>query len=82
VTVPADEARLLAPCEPQVLVGIAHNKTNDDHPLPIRAWHKSTRTVVGPGDARWIETELDDPENLATTVTINGAPSRRHRFPH
>ena len=148
VTVPADEARLLAPCEPQVLVGIAHNKTNAfnqgnrDHPLPIQAWHKSIRTVVGPGDAiharrdvgtvniegelavvigrdtegltldnafdyvfgytvvndvtnvdrnavdektfqgkgghgytplgPWIETELDDPENVATTVIING----------
>jgi 2-keto-4-pentenoate hydratase/2-oxohepta-3-ene-1,7-dioic acid hydratase in catechol pathway len=143
VTVRADEARLLAPCEPQVLIGIAHNKTNNDHPLPIQAWHKSTRTVVGPGDAiharrdvgtvniegelavvigrdtegltldnvfdyvfgytvvnavtnvdrnavdektfqgkggygytplgPWIETELDDPENVATTVTVNGA---------
>ncbi len=32
VTVEADDARLLAPCEPQVLVGIAHNKTNNNHP--------------------------------------------------
>ncbi len=51
VTVEADDARLLAPCEPQVLVGIAHNKTNNNHPLPIQAWHKSVRTIVGPGDA-------------------------------
>jgi 2-keto-4-pentenoate hydratase/2-oxohepta-3-ene-1,7-dioic acid hydratase in catechol pathway len=148
VSVSADQARLLAPCEPQVLVGIAHNKTNAfnqgnrDHPLPIQAWHKSVRTVVGPGDpirARrdvgtvniegelavvvgrdtegltlenafdyvfgytvvndvtnvdrnavdektfqgkggygytplgpWIETEIDDPEDVGTTVTVNG----------
>jgi 2-keto-4-pentenoate hydratase/2-oxohepta-3-ene-1,7-dioic acid hydratase in catechol pathway len=148
VTVAVDEARLLAPCEPQVLIGIAHNKTNAfnrgnrNHPLPIQAWHKSIRTVVGPGDAiqarrdvgtvniegelavvisrdtegltldnafdyvfgytvvndvtnvdrnavdektfqgkggygytplgPWIETELSDPENVATTVVING----------
>jgi 2-keto-4-pentenoate hydratase/2-oxohepta-3-ene-1,7-dioic acid hydratase in catechol pathway len=147
VTVPADEARLLAPCEPQILIGIAHNKTNNDHPLPIQAWHKSIRTVVGPGDpihARrdvgtvniegelavvigrdtegltlenafdyvfgytvvndvtnvdrnavdektfqgkggrgytplgpWIETELDDPENVATTVKVNGHVAAR-----
>ena len=50
LTVAADDARLLAPCEPQVLVGIAHNKTNNNHPLPIQAWHKSVRTIVGPGD--------------------------------
>ncbi|WP_375431444.1 fumarylacetoacetate hydrolase family protein [uncultured Friedmanniella sp.] len=148
VSVPAAEARLLAPCEPQVLVGIAHNKTNPfnrgnrEHPLPIQAWHKSVRSVVGPGEAiharrgvgtvniegelavvisretegltlenafdyvlgytvvndvtnpdrnavdektfqgkggygytplgPWIETELDDPEHVATTVIING----------
>ncbi|MET0692964.1 MAG: fumarylacetoacetate hydrolase family protein [Propionibacteriaceae bacterium] len=148
-TVAAADARLLAPCEPRVLVGIAHNKTNafnqgnPGHPLPIQAWHKSVRTVVGPGEpivARrdvgtvniegelavvigrdttgltaenafdyvlgytvvndvtnvdrnavdektfqgkgghgytpigpWIETELTDPEDVATTVAINGA---------
>lgn len=140
--VPAAEAQLLAPCEPRILVGIAHNKTNNDHPLPIQAWHKSVRGVVGPGreivarrdvgtvniegelavvigrdtegitaatvfdyvlgftavndvtnvdrnayDEKsfegkgghgytplgpWIETELDNPEDVATTVTVNG----------
>ena len=147
VTVAADDARLLAPCEPQVLVGIAHNKTNNNHPLPIQAWHKSVRTIVGPGDvirARrdvgtiniegelavvigrdtegltldtafdyvfgytvvndvtnvdrnafddkifegkgghgytpvgpWIETQLADPENVATTVSVNGEVAAR-----
>jgi 2-keto-4-pentenoate hydratase/2-oxohepta-3-ene-1,7-dioic acid hydratase in catechol pathway len=142
VTVSDAEAHLLAPCEPRVLVGIAHNKTNNDHPLPIQAWHKSVRSVVGPGEvirARrhvgtvniegelavvmgrdtegitvdtafdyvvgytvvndvtnvdrnavdeknfegkgghgyppigpWIETELNDPEHVAITVTVNG----------
>jgi 2-keto-4-pentenoate hydratase/2-oxohepta-3-ene-1,7-dioic acid hydratase in catechol pathway len=147
VTVAADAGRLLAPCEPRVLVGIAHNKTNNDHPLPIQAWHKSVRTIVGPGDAiharrdigtiniegelavvigrdtegltlatafdyvlgytvvndvtnvdrntvddkifegkgghgytplgPWIETQVDDPENVATTVSINGGVAAR-----
>lgn len=34
---------------PQILIGIAHNKTLNDHPLPIQAWHKSVRTIVGDG---------------------------------
>lgn len=34
---------------PQILSGIAHNKTLNDHPLPIQAWHKSLRTIVGDG---------------------------------
>ena len=32
-------------------------------------------TPLGP----WIETELDDPENVATTVTVNGARGGRVR---
>lgn len=49
-TVPMSEATLLAPVEPRVLVGIAHNRTNNDHALPIQAWHKSVHSVAGPGD--------------------------------
>ncbi len=41
---------LLAPVVPQVVVGIAHNKTNNDHQLPIQAWHKSVRSLAGPND--------------------------------
>jgi Fumarylacetoacetate (FAA) hydrolase family/Domain of unknown function (DUF2437) len=49
-TIAPDDAHLLAPCEPRVLVGIAHNKTNNDHVLPIQAWHKSVRSVVSAGE--------------------------------
>jgi 2-keto-4-pentenoate hydratase/2-oxohepta-3-ene-1,7-dioic acid hydratase in catechol pathway len=35
---------------PRNLVGIAHNKTLNNHPLPIQAWHKSLRTIVGDGE--------------------------------
>jgi hypothetical protein len=48
VSIAPDDAHLLAPCEPRVLVGIAHNKTNNGHVLPIQAWHKSVRSVVSP----------------------------------
>lgn len=44
-------ARLLAPVEPRVVVGIAHNKALREHVLPIQAWLKSVRTVVGPDAA-------------------------------
>ena len=46
-----NEATLLAPATPAVVLGIGHNRTLNDHPLPIQAWHKSVHTVAGPGDA-------------------------------
>ncbi|TQJ34649.1 fumarylacetoacetate hydrolase family protein [Arthrobacter sp. SLBN-122] len=45
------EATFLAPVTPAVVLGIGHNRTLNDHPLPIQAWHKSVHTVAGPGDA-------------------------------
>jgi len=47
---PHDEATFLAPVTPAVVLGIGHNRTLNDHPLPIQAWHKSVHTVAGPGD--------------------------------
>jgi 2-keto-4-pentenoate hydratase/2-oxohepta-3-ene-1,7-dioic acid hydratase in catechol pathway len=136
------DADLLAPVQPAVLLGIAQNLGNNNHPLPIQAWHKSVHTIAAPGadiiavrgagtvniegelaavvgkraenltlenalehvlgytvvndvtnveqnqvDEKmfqgkagtnytplgpWIETELEDPENVATTVAVNG----------
>lgn len=138
----AADAEFLAPVEPRVLIGIAQNLGNNDHVLPLQAWHKSVHTVAGPDSvvfARrdvgtvniegelavvigqsaadltpdnaldhvlgftiandvtnaeqsaideknfqskagvnytplgpWIETELPNPENVATTVVVNG----------
>lgn len=45
------EATFLAPVTPAVVLGIGHNLTLNDHPLPIQAWHKSVHTVAHPGDA-------------------------------
>lgn len=47
---PGSEAVFLAPVRPAVVVGIAHNLTINDHPLPIQAWHKSVHTVANPQD--------------------------------
>lgn len=45
-----DEAVFLAPVLPAVVLGIAHNRRLNSHPLPIQAWHKSVHTVANPGD--------------------------------
>lgn len=50
-TTPHGKAELLAPVVPAVVLGIGHNRTLNDHPLPIQAWHKSVHTVSGPGSA-------------------------------
>ncbi len=48
VRYPSDAA-LLAPVEPLVVLGMAHNTGPDDRALPPQAFLKSTRSVVGPG---------------------------------
>lgn len=50
-TTPAGEAVFLAPVRPAVVLGIGHNRTLNDHPLPLQAWHKSVHTVAGHGDS-------------------------------
>ncbi|WP_127125743.1 fumarylacetoacetate hydrolase family protein [Georgenia sp. SYP-B2076] len=47
---PQAGARLLAPVEPRVVLGMAHNSGPADRQLPPQAFMKSARTVVGPGD--------------------------------
>jgi 2-keto-4-pentenoate hydratase/2-oxohepta-3-ene-1,7-dioic acid hydratase in catechol pathway len=42
------DAVFLAPVKPAVIVGIAHNLTINNHPLPIQAWHKSVHTLADP----------------------------------
>lgn len=48
--VPARDAVLLAPVEPRVVLGMAHNTGPDDRALPPQAFMKSARSVVGPGE--------------------------------
>jgi len=50
-TTPFSEATFLAPVTPAVVLGIGHNRTLNDHHLPIQAWHKSVHTVAPPGGA-------------------------------
>lgn len=43
-------AHLLAPTEPRVVMGMAHNSGQADRALAPQAFMKSARTVIGPGD--------------------------------
>jgi 2-keto-4-pentenoate hydratase/2-oxohepta-3-ene-1,7-dioic acid hydratase in catechol pathway len=63
-----DRASLLPPVNPRVLVGIAHNKTLNNHPLPIQAWHKSLRSIAGPHDCIHARRGVG-------TVNIEGEPA-------
>ena len=65
VSIAPEDVHLLAPCEPRVLIGIAHNKTNNDHVLPIQAWHKSVRSVVGPNEVIQVRRDVG-------TVNVEG----------
>ena len=58
------DVRLLAPCEPRVILGMAHNGPGDRQ-LPPQAFLKSARTAVGPGDTIRIDPRAD-------TVNVEG----------
>jgi 2-keto-4-pentenoate hydratase/2-oxohepta-3-ene-1,7-dioic acid hydratase in catechol pathway len=45
----SEDARLLPPAVPTVLIGIAQNRGTSDHPLPVQAWLKSPRGVIAHG---------------------------------
>jgi len=49
VTLPLHRARLLAPADPRVVLGMAHNTGPADRLLPPQAFLKPSRTVIGPG---------------------------------
>ncbi|TDL38666.1 fumarylacetoacetate hydrolase family protein [Arthrobacter nitrophenolicus] len=49
-TTPDADAVFLTPVRPAVVLGIGHNRTLNDHPLPIQAWHKSVHTLADPND--------------------------------
>ncbi|MBT2248832.1 fumarylacetoacetate hydrolase family protein [Arthrobacter sp. BHU FT2] len=47
---PHGDAELLSPVAPAMVLGIGHNLTLNEHPLPLQAWHKSVHTVAAPGE--------------------------------
>jgi 2-keto-4-pentenoate hydratase/2-oxohepta-3-ene-1,7-dioic acid hydratase in catechol pathway len=55
---PVAGATLLAPVQPLVVLGMAHNGAPGDRDLPRQAFSKSPRTVVGPGDTIVVDDDL------------------------
>lgn len=55
---PIEGARLLAPVQPLVVLGMAHNGAPGDRDLPRQAFIKSPRTIVGPGETIVVDESL------------------------
>jgi 2-keto-4-pentenoate hydratase/2-oxohepta-3-ene-1,7-dioic acid hydratase in catechol pathway len=55
---PMADARLLAPVQPLVVLGMAHNSAPGDRALPRQAFMKSPRTVIGPGESIVVDDDL------------------------
>jgi 2-keto-4-pentenoate hydratase/2-oxohepta-3-ene-1,7-dioic acid hydratase in catechol pathway len=69
--VPGTDAVLLAPCEPRVVIGMAHNTGPADRLLPPQAFHKSPHSVTGPGRAIALnegQTAVDGEAELAVVI--------------
>lgn len=55
---PIASARLVAPVQPLVVLGMAHNGAPGDRDLPRQAFLKSPRTVIGPHDPITVDDHL------------------------
>ncbi len=55
---PVSTATLLAPVQPLVVLGMAHNGAPGDRELPRQAFLKSPRTVIGPGESIVVDDDL------------------------
>lgn len=74
---PVAGTRLLAPVEPRVVLGMAHNGAPSDRDLPPEAFMKSARTVVGPGDEVHVDPAVGTVNAEGELVLVVG---RRSRF--
>jgi 2-keto-4-pentenoate hydratase/2-oxohepta-3-ene-1,7-dioic acid hydratase in catechol pathway len=75
--VPAEHAELLAPCEPRVLLGMAHNTGPADRLLAPQAFHKSPHSVIGPGRPIELEPEDTEVDGEAELAVVIGTRARR-----
>ncbi|MEL4357667.1 MULTISPECIES: fumarylacetoacetate hydrolase family protein [unclassified Luteococcus] len=74
---PLEGAKLLAPVEPRVVLGMAHNGEPGDREIPRQAFMKSARTVVGPGDEIELDTRLGAVNGEGELVLVVGRRTRR-----
>ncbi len=71
--VPGTDAVLLAPCEPRVVLGMAHNTGPADRLLPPQAFHKSPHSVIGPGRAVELDPDQDAVDGEAELAVVIGS---------
>jgi 2-keto-4-pentenoate hydratase/2-oxohepta-3-ene-1,7-dioic acid hydratase in catechol pathway len=74
--VAASGAVLLAPCEPRVVLGMAHNALPKGRALPPQAFLKSARTVVGPDTPIVLDADLGDTNVEAELAIVIGRTAR------
>jgi 2-keto-4-pentenoate hydratase/2-oxohepta-3-ene-1,7-dioic acid hydratase in catechol pathway len=68
---PAD-ARLLAPCAPRTVVGMAHNTGTADRELAPQAFLKPARSVIGPDEAILIPNGIGRVDGEAELAVVIG----------
>ena len=74
--VPGTDAVLLAPCEPRVVLGMAHNTGAADRLLPPQAFHKSPHSVTGPGQPIALEAGQRAVDGEAELAVVIGTRAR------
>jgi 2-keto-4-pentenoate hydratase/2-oxohepta-3-ene-1,7-dioic acid hydratase in catechol pathway len=75
--VPADHVALLAPCNPRVVLGMAHNTGPTDRLLPPQAFHKSPHSVIGPGQPIELGIGNNSVDAEAEIAVVIGTPARK-----
>jgi len=73
---PETHAVLLAPCEPRVVIGMAHNTGPADRLLPPQAFHKSPHSVTGPGQAIELDADQTAVDGEAELAVVIGSRAR------
>src|SRR6476646_515633 len=71
--VAAADARLLAPVDPRVVVGMAHNTGPADRELPPEAFLKPARSVIGPAAAIELPAGMGRVDGEAELAAVIGA---------
>ncbi|KZX20115.1 fumarylacetoacetate hydrolase family protein [Rathayibacter tanaceti] len=77
---PVEGARLLAPVEPRVILGMAHNGSAADRLLPPQAFHKTAHTLAGPGDPITLDAGIG-PVNVEGELALVIGRTARHLTP-
>ena len=76
-TIAAVDAVLLAPCEPRLVLGMAHNTGPADRLLPPQAFLKSPHSVIGTGEAIAVEPGQDAVDGEAELAVVIGSVARK-----